>query len=107
VFNTSDCIEEAIANAFLFVMADECHIDKQYLEKELSKQGPGFKDFVRYQGSDFLQGIRKILSQILHGEINIAYPEPIEQILDVQNPICYYHGQIVPIWVHQRAGVMH
>ena len=47
-FNTSDCKEESLANAYLYENASECHIDREYLKKELINQGNAYADFLKY-----------------------------------------------------------
>jgi len=58
VFNSPNCIEEALSNGYLFLWAEECHIDRYFLNDELLKQGPGYRNFVQYTGSNFSKGNR-------------------------------------------------
>src|SRR5215216_6237566 len=103
LFNSSDCIEETLANSYLFEKAEQCHIDKQYLKEELSNQTKGYKQFVNYLGSNFLNGSRRLISQIQNGVPNPASEEPLEQIMDISNPMDYAHGHRVPIWLRRKA----
>jgi hypothetical protein len=115
VFNSSDCIEEALSNGYLFLWAEECcHIDRGFLKDELLKQGPGYHDFIQYSGgggfSDLSKGNRILLSQIRHGDLNptttISY-DPIEQLVDISDPIQYSSIYNVPIWLHRKPKPVH
>jgi hypothetical protein len=103
VFNTRDCLEEALANSYLLSRCDLCHIDRRYLEKELLKQGPGYSDFVDYVESKFSYGVRRLISQIRSGKINPPSYLPIEQIMITSNSSDHPYGHMMPIWLHQRA----
>jgi hypothetical protein len=108
VFNSSECLEESLANKYLFGSANTCNIDKDYLKQELLKQGHGYRDFVAYLDErKFRNGIRRLISQIQNGILNPSSDEPLEQIMDISNPIDYYYDHRVPIWVHQRAKPVH
>jgi len=108
VFNTSDCLEEALSNGYLFLWAEECHIDKDFLKDELLKQGPGYQDFIQYYGSsNFSIGNRKLLSQIRYGDLNPTSCDPIEQLLDFSDPIQYSSVYKVPIWLHHKPRPVH
>ena len=108
VFNSSNCIEEALSNGYLFLWAEEyCHIDRDFLKNELLKQGPGYQDFIKYissgSSSNLSKGNRILLSQIRHGDLNptTSY-DPIEQLIDISNPIRYSSIYNVPIWLHRK-----
>ncbi len=103
VFNTPACIEESLSNRYLFGMAQECHVDKKFLECELLKQGPGYNDFSKYGGSKFVDGKRMLLSQILHSSLNPPSLEAIEHLLNLPSPIEYANLHDVPIWLHREA----
>jgi hypothetical protein len=107
-FNSSECLEESLANRYLFESADRYHIDKDYLKEELLKQGDGYRDFVAYLDErQFRNGIRRLMSQIQKGILNPSSDEPLEQIMDISNPIDYSHYHSVPVWIHQRAKPIH
>jgi hypothetical protein len=103
VFNSSNCIEEALSNTYLFDWAEECHIDRDFLKQELLNQGAGYNNFIRYVGPDFFEGNRLLLAQVRYGSLNPAQYDPIEQIIEVSNPIQYSHCHNVPIWLHRQA----
>ena len=107
VFNSPECIEESLANAYLFERDSICHIDKNYLKEALSRQGPGYRDFVDYTDSRFRNGARKLMCQIHYGKLNPNSDAPLEQIIDVTDPIDYSHGHRVPVWLHRRAKPLH
>jgi hypothetical protein len=112
VFNTSNCIEEALSNGYLFLWAEECcHIDRNFLKDELLlKQGPGYHDFIKYissngdgSSSNLSKGNRILLSQIRYGDLNpTTNYDPIEQLIDISNPIQYSSIYNVPIWLHRK-----
>lgn len=103
LFNSSDCLEETLANSYLFQKAEHCHIDKQYLKEDLSTQGKGYAQFVNYLGSNFLNGSRRLISQIQTGMPNPSSDEPLEQLMDIYNPMDYAHGHRIPIWLRRKA----
>jgi hypothetical protein len=116
-FNSSNCIEEALSNGYLFLWAEECcHIDRNFLKDELLlKQGPGYHDFIKYSSSNggssssnLSKGNRILLSQIRHGDLNptTSY-DPIEQLVDISNPIQYSSIYNVPIWLHRKPKPVH
>ena len=107
LFNSSSCLEESLANSYLFEKAEQCHIDKQYLREELSNQAKGYKQFINYLGSNFLNGSRRLISQIQKGSPNPSADEPLEQIMDISNPMDYDHGHRVPIWLRLKAKPLH
>jgi hypothetical protein len=108
VFNSSNCIEEALGNGYLFLWTEECHIDREYLRNHLLKQGPGYQDFIRYDGSlDFSIGTRMLLSQIRCGNLNATKYDPIEQLIDIPNPIQYSSVHNIPIWLHHKPKPVH
>jgi hypothetical protein len=103
VFNSSNCIEEALSNGYLFLWAEECHINRDFLKGELLKQGPGYGDFVQYEGANFSKGNRILLSQIRHGNLKPITYDPVEQLIDIQNPIRYSSIYNIQIWLHRKA----
>jgi hypothetical protein len=103
VFNSSNCIEEALSNGYLFLWAEVCRIDRDFLKERLSSQGPGYHNFIQYIGSNFFEGNRILISQIRHGNLKPTIYDPIEQILDTSNPIQYSYIHNVPIWLHRKA----
>ena len=108
VFNSSDCLEEALSNRYLFLWAEECHIDKDFLKDELLKQGPGYHDFIKHYSSlDFFKGNRLLLSQIRYGDLNPPRLDPIEQLVDISDPIQYSCIYNVPIWLHRKPRPVH
>lgn len=108
VFNSSECLEEALSNGYLLLWAEECHIDKDFLKKELLKQGPGYHDFIQYYGcSNLSKGNRILLSQIRYGDLNPTTCDPIEHLVDISDPIQYSCIYNVPIWLHRKPRPVH
>jgi hypothetical protein len=103
VFNSSNCIEEALSNGYLFLWAGECHINRGFLKDQLLKQGPGYSDFAQYEGTNFSKGNRILLSQIRHGNLKSLTYDPVEQLIDIRNPIQYSSVYNIPIWLHRKA----
>lgn len=107
-FNSSNCIEEALGNAYLFLWAEECcHIDRDFLKDELLlKQGPGYRNFVQYSSGsgslNFSKGSRILLSQIRYGNLNANTYDPIEQLVNTSDPIVYSSIYNIPIWIHYK-----
>jgi hypothetical protein len=103
VFNSSNCIEEALSNGYLFLWGEAyCHIDRDFLKDELLKQGPGYHNFLQYSGSNFSKGNRILLSQIRHGHLNPTTCDPIEQLVNILDPTLYSSIHRVPIWLHRK-----
>ena len=107
VFNSSYCIEEALGNSYLFQWARKCHINRDFLKKELLKQGPGYSDFIHYIGTNFIEGNRILLSQVRQGRLNPTVCDPLEQIVSIPDPIQYSSFHNVPIWLHRKAHRVH
>ena len=107
VFNSSDCLEEALANSYLLSRSEVCHIEKGYLENMLLKQGPGYNNFLKYSGTKFRDGIRRLISQIKSGILNPPLDLSTEHTMNIANSIDYPHDHNVPIWLHKRAIPLH
>lgn len=103
VFNSPNCLEEALSNSYLFQWAEECRLDKQFLKDQLLKQGPGYSKFINYSDLKLFGGIRILLSQIRNSHLNPASYDPIEQLVDVPNPFQYSQSHDIPIWLHFKA----
>jgi hypothetical protein len=102
-FNSSKCLEESLANSFLFQKSIECHIDKDFLNANLMMQGNGYREFTYFLGNNFRLGIRTLLSQITQGRLQPTLDEPIEQVIDLNNQFSNSNSFNIPIWVHYRA----
>jgi hypothetical protein len=107
VFNSSDCLEEALANSYLLSRSEACHIEKGYLENMLLKQGPGYNGFLKYAGPKFKDGIRRLISQIKSGILSPPLDLPIEHTMNIASSADYPHDHNVPIWLHKRAIPLH
>ncbi len=101
IFNTRECLEEVLANSYLFERNDSCHIEKEYLEQKLLNQHPGYNSFINYSGANFKDGLRQLISQIAKNSecsstakiINIAEKTEFTNIHYLEN---------VPIWINQE-----
>ena len=99
-FNTSNCLEESLANSYLFERNALCHIDKDYLKKELLSQGEGYNSFINYIGSKFGSGLQKLISDIAKGPFDPPsnfdkYNSFLSEFLNIS---CI---PSIPIWVHK------
>ena len=106
-FNTSNCLEEALCNSYLYEFARQFNIDRKFLKELLIKQGPGYNDFVNYLGQSFCSGVRIILSQIKFCESKPFRIDLIESLIDGLDPGCYLLADNIPIWLHGRAEIVH
>jgi hypothetical protein len=105
--NSSKCLEEALANRFLIFWADECHIDREYLRRELLMQGDGYRHFINYMDSSFSEGKKRLTSQMKYGDLNPSYDEPLDILLDTSDLASYTRGHNIPIWLHHRPKPLH
>lgn len=107
-FNTSNCIEEALANAFTLELADELRLSKRYLKHKLYRQGDGYKDFIYFSGKNLQKGKRLLLSQIKHCNLNPPLDKPLEFILDIPfTKTSSLENYAIPVWLHHSAKSMH
>ena len=106
-FNSSNCIEESLANCYLVEKVDECRIDRNFLTDSLLNQANGYRDFIHFIDYNFRLGIRRLLSQINRGKLESLCDEPIEQIIDLYNQFDPCHTYSIPIWIHYRAKPLH
>lgn len=102
VFNTSECMEESLANSYLFDRSDLSHIEKQYLERKLLHQHPGYNGFIDYiEAEKFKNGLRQLILQIL------KYPDhssnaKITSIIEKTEFTKISYFENIPIWIHQK-----
>ena len=106
-FNSSNCIEESLANCYLLEKADECRIDRNFLKKGLLNQANGYRDFIHFMDQNFRLGIRNLLSQINRGKLESSYDKPIEQVIDLYNQFDPCHTYNIPVWMHYQAKPLH
>jgi hypothetical protein len=106
-FNTHNCLEESLANGYLFRQNVRIHIDKNILRKELEAQGAGYSDFVYYLDSNFYAGCRKLTSQILSGKSNPEPELPLEQMLCSKDYQDNESHLFLPVWLHNKPRPLH
>ena len=58
LYATSQCVEEALANRFLYGRSKSVHIQENYLFQALKKHPAGYRDFDQYLGKNFRYGRR-------------------------------------------------
>ncbi len=100
VFNTNECIEEALANSYLFERSNLCRIEKQYLKQKLLNQLPGYNNFINYSDSKFKDGLIQLIAQIMKQRnhesntkiIHVVERDEFSNIFSLEN---------IPIWIHQ------
>jgi hypothetical protein len=107
LFNTFDCLEETLANCYLFERCELYGIDKAFLKAELLRQNPGYSNFLTYGEPNFGRGIRRLVSQIKSTTAKPPISLPIENILDIVTPVDKSHGHLIPIWLHKRPKPLH
>jgi len=107
VFNSAKCMEEILSNSYLFVWADKCHIDRDFLKQELLKQGVGYREFIQFLDTKFLNGNRILVSQILYSQLDPLLHNPLEQTIDITDPFEYLTIHNVPVWLHRKAKFVH
>jgi hypothetical protein len=102
VFNTSKCLEESLANSYLFERSNLCHIEKQFLEHELLSQGEGYNNFIDYVGEKFNNGLRQLISQIIIEHHNSRSNDKITNIFDISKFTDFSYLEDIPVWIHQK-----
>jgi hypothetical protein len=102
VFNTSECLEEALANSYLFERSNLCHIEKQYLEQELLKQHPGYNSFINYTGAKFKDGLRQLFSQIVMEHSDDRLNNKIKSTPENSQFNNFTYFENIPVWIHQQ-----
>jgi hypothetical protein len=102
-FLSSDCIEEALANRYLYGRRDT-RLSFNYLYQILKAEPPGYCDFDSYSGPNFRKGRRVLMNQVLSCSIHPGRLEPIEQVVELVRPGDYSRGHRVPIWLHRTHG---
>jgi hypothetical protein len=102
-FNSSECIEESLANAYLYEHASLCHIDKEYLKNILISQGNAYADFLKFIEDNFFDGCLKLILQIKNVYKDLSNHEfnDLEQFFNLKSLDFILHNQI-PIWLHHH-----
>jgi hypothetical protein len=103
-FNTLDCLEESLANAYLYENASECHIDKEYLKNLLLNQENAYANFLTYTDTEFLKGCIKLISLVKdrNKDLSNYKIKDIEQFFDFQS-LAVFKNQ-VPVWLHHNPN---
>lgn len=108
-FNTSDCKEESLANAYLYKNASVCHIDKEYLKKELVNQGNAYADFLKYtDNNNFYKGCQELMFQIKNKHKNLLDYEikNLEHFFNLRS-LDFILQNHIPIWLHHNPKPIH
>jgi hypothetical protein len=101
VFLTPHCIEEALANRYLYGRAETVHMRRGYLYRWLGSQPLGYQQFIDFVGTRFWIGRRTLMNQIQDCLSVPAKEKPIEQVMEVLSPWEYSTGHRVPLWLHR------
>jgi hypothetical protein len=103
-FNTLGCLEESLANAYLYENASECHIDKEYLKNLLINQENAYANFLTYIDTKFSKGCIKLISLIKdkHEDLSNYKTKDIESFFDFKS-MSVFKNQ-VPIWLHHNPN---
>jgi hypothetical protein len=110
-FNSSKCIEESLANRYLIEKSDECNISKEYLMKILSNQANGYKQFINFLDNEFFKGNRILINRIKNSNsgdnyFNTLKMFPLEQLIDIFNPLSLNSNHQIPIWLHDKPNMI-
>jgi hypothetical protein len=97
-FNTGKCLEESLANSYLFDRSTLCHIDKDYLKQELLSQGEGYNGFINYVDSKFSNGLQNLISDIVKEHHSNS---KITNTLKLSDFFNFSHIHNIPIWIHR------
>jgi hypothetical protein len=99
-FNTVNCLEETLANAYLYENASECHLDKEYLKNLLTNQENAYADFLAYTDTKFSKGCIKLISLIKdnHTDLFNYKINDIESLFNFKTMTVF--NNLVPIWLH-------
>jgi hypothetical protein len=100
-FNTRKCLEESLANSYLFGRSTLCHIDKGYLKYELLNQGEGYDGFINYVDLKFSYGLQKLLSDILKEYFVPSFNSKMTDNPKLSEFFKFSYVQNVPIWIHR------
>jgi hypothetical protein len=101
-FDTSRCLEESLANSYLFDRSTLCHIDKDYLKQELLSQGEGYNSFINYVDSKFSYGLQKLISDIVKENFDPHSNSKISNALKLSQFFNFSYIHNVPIWIHRK-----
>jgi hypothetical protein len=106
-FNLSNCMEESLANAYLYEHAFQCHIDKEYLKNILMWQGNAYANFLNFIENKFIKGRHELILQIKNTDNDLSNFEfkDLEAFFNL-NSEYIKHNQI-PIWLHSRPNPIH
>jgi hypothetical protein len=107
-FNTSDCKEESLANAYLYENASKCRIDREYLKKELINQGNAYANFLKYTNNNFFNGCHELIVQIKNKHKDLLDYEfkNLEHFFNLRSLEFILQNQI-PIWLHHNPKPIH
>jgi hypothetical protein len=101
LFNTSKCLEESLANSYLFNRSILCHSDKEYLKQELLSQGEGYNSFINYVDSKFSDGLQNLISHIARKYFDSKSNSKINNTSHLSEFFNFSYMHNVPIWIHQ------
>ena len=102
-FRTSNCIEESLANRYVYGRYQYLKLERFTLEHLFSRQPPGYREYDKYKGTEFHFGERDLLQIILdHGKIGakpFLYDLSLEQLFKRLNPAKFLKGYQIPIYL--------
>ena len=99
------CLEETLANQYMFIRF-KTFINKNF-NKIILEQNEINEKSINYVESIFIKDLRILLLQIKDCMLNPISTDPIEQIIDISNPMDLNHNHRVPIWLHKRSKPLH
>lgn len=98
-FLTDDCLEESIANAYLYAQWRELKLPENTLFELLSQQPKSYRNFIKYIGKNFYSGLTNLISHISNS--NTFNNTMI--IIDSNNIKCHD----IPLWIHFIPRPLH
>ena len=100
LFKTEGCLEECLANSYLFEMSDLCHIDRQYLKRELANQGEWCNTTIA-NVKEFRKSLDQLASQIATGQLFPVHSPILHTFQEVFENVSYSYFPRVPVWIHE------
>jgi hypothetical protein len=103
-YGTSDCLDEALANRYVYGRDKTMRVSKSYLKAILLAQPGGYRDFLPFVGNDFWIGRRTQMNQFLSLQLHPRPELPIENMIELVGQDAYSEGHRVPIYLRIPPG---
>ena len=100
-FNSRFCLEEALANSFLLLLAEDTRISKKHLEKILRSQGEGYNEFSNFVDNKFLPGVQELLLKFNYDKEKVS-KNLLHNLIEYSlSDHSVAKKSMVPIWIHK------